>query len=169
MFRVIIGDLVANMALASKHARRWDQHTLELFTVLCIKGGPACCTFLVSNIGGPCESTYKLNQRRDHHVLLADFSDANVIFSAGFYGQVLRTADKPQGCSPFSVAVDETVINPGLHVDGSMNFLVGSCGLKGTAEADHFCKSKWLRIRSGEEGYEDIKSAFENQTMAHCA
>jgi hypothetical protein len=51
---------------------------------------------------------------------------------------------------------------------GSLRFLLGSCGKKGTDSCPHVCQTTVTEVGIGEAGYGDIKAAFESDVQAHC-
>lgn len=119
--KVLLADLMKNATQRNKYAQRWSQLTVDLFTTVVVRGGPAVCEFFAQNVGGPSLTTVHLNLKNDRHVLQPSFHVDNATFAAEFYSAVLKKLNREQGSVPFSVAVDETVIVPALACDGTFS------------------------------------------------
>jgi hypothetical protein len=117
--KIILADLVRNACKRNQHCNHWDPLTIDLFTAMSVRGGPAVVEFAGKNVGGPSAALVRDNLRKDRHVLLPGLDQSNVDFAIEFYSAVIEKLDLPQGSVPFSIAVDETVIVPALSMDGT--------------------------------------------------
>jgi hypothetical protein len=123
--------------------------------------------FLIDNIGGPSLTTIKSTRAKKHRMQLG-VDLATFVWLAVFYKETLMRLGIDLGSVLFQLSIDETVIMPTLVVSACGDFLLGSCGLKGTHEKPHVCAPIKISIRYGEEGYKDICDAVENYVLAHC-
>jgi hypothetical protein len=165
-FVAIISDLIRNIC-KSRQGKRWSTVTRDFITVILLRGGPKVCEFVCQNLGLGSLSTARRNRRGQRSLLTPGFQDIAAVIEevVAFYEQRMRVHGLRPGSVPWQLSSDDTVAIAGLVMDGTLMYLLGSCGERGV---DHVCELKAIFVPDGADGFRVIEQASKNAVFAHC-
>ena len=149
-----------------RFGKRWGSPTLDFFTAILIRAGPAVMQLVGLNLGGPSLSTAQLHRRMLKRVLEVGFAAANFDAAKEFYTNVLAQRSKTPGKHAFAIASDDTVNAPALAYCLRSRTIIGTCGRRGSC---HVCKFEAHPLPSDRSArYAFIRELFDTATISHC-
>ena len=151
-----------------KQGKRYKASTKLFFEVVLIWGGPRLATFVASNLFGPeIHSLYRW-RNRDRTTLEGGINHADMSKIAVIYSEsIAKQFKNKSSLVPVLAAEDETAVISKVIYSQEKDELLGFCGIKGPNHQclDHFT----VKVGDGEEGYNNIFSAFRNNVIGNYA
>ena len=159
-------NTIARNLHASRKGRRYMTSTKQFYQVLLMLGGPKVANFVALNMCGPEIHTIYRWRKESAIDMKLGIHHENFKILAETYNQFLVKCGI-KGPVPVLLAEDETAIINKVDYNEKLDTLEGFCGIKGE---QHQCLDEFVvQVGNGEDGYNNITTAFRDLKIANYA